>query len=59
MYFITKKIYCKYIFKYIGEYIVMKSADNSSRVVFYDRDDYVKETEKQLGNKEEQVCRYE
>ena len=37
----------------------MKSADNSSRVVFYDRDDYVKETEKKLGNKEEQVCRYE
>ena len=31
--------------------IVIKSADNSSAVVVWDRDDYIKDAEKQLGDK--------
>ena len=38
--------------------IVIKSADKGSAVVVWDRDDYIKEAEKQLGDKEiyEEVC---
>ena len=38
--------------------IVIKSADKDSAVVVWDRDDYIKEAEKQLGDKEiyEEVC---
>ena len=38
--------------------IIIKSADKSSAVVVWDRDDYIKEAEKQLGDKDvyEEVC---
>ena len=38
--------------------IVIKCADKGSTVVVWDRDDYIKEAEKQLGDKEiyEEVC---
>ena len=38
--------------------IVIKSADKGSAVVIWNRDDYIKEAEKQLGDKEiyEEVC---
>ena len=38
--------------------IVIKSADKGSAVVVWDRDDYIKEAEKQLGDKDiyEEVC---
>ena len=38
--------------------IVIKSADKGSAVVVWDRDDYIKEAEKQLGDKEiyEEMC---
>ena len=38
--------------------IVIKSADKGSAVAVWDRDDYIKEAEKQLGDKEiyEEVC---
>ena len=34
-----------------GKNIVIKSADKGSTVVVWDRDDYIKEAEKQLGDK--------
>ena len=39
--------------------IVIKSADKGSAVVVWDRDDYIKEAEKQLGDKDiyEEVCK--
>ena len=38
--------------------IAIKSADKRSAVVVWDRDDYIKEAEKQLGDKEiyDEVC---
>ena len=38
--------------------IVIKSADKGSAVVVWDRDDYIKEPEEQLGHKDiyEKVC---
>ena len=38
--------------------IVIKSADKGSAVVVWDRDDYIKEAEEQLGEKDvyEEVC---
>ena len=38
--------------------IVIKSADKGSAIVVWDRDDYIKEVEKQLGDKGiyEEVC---
>ena len=35
-----------------GKTIVIKGADKGSAVVVWDRDDYIREAEKQLGDKE-------
>ena len=35
-----------------GKRIMMKSADKSSAVVVWDREDYIKEGEKQLGDEQ-------
>ena len=44
--------YCLFILLLLFVYIIIKKDDKSSGVVVWDREDYLKEAEKQLGDKE-------
>ena len=44
--------YCLFILLLLFVYIIIKKDDKGSGVVVWDREDYLKEAEKQLGDKE-------